>query len=163
MSNTNITNYQKILEFNKAFGVEGNDKPQFNIFDENPKLVNYRLSLILEEVKELQEAIQQKDLVETVDALADIMYVTLGAFTAIGVDADAAFDLVHKSNMSKLCISEEEAQQTVEWYKKNESHRYDSPNYRKSDDNIHWVVYNESTKKILKNINYSPVKFDSIL
>lgn len=157
------SNFQKILEFNKAFGVEGYDKPQFTIFDENPKLINYRLSLILEEVKELQDAIQQKDLTECVDALADIMYVTLGAFTAIGVDADVAFDLVHKSNMSKLCVSEEEAQKTVQWYKENEYHRYDTPNYRRSDDGIHWVVYNESTKKILKNVNYNAVSFESIL
>lgn len=158
-----LSNFQKILEFNKAFGVSSHDKPQLDIFDKDPKLVQYRLSLILEEVKELQESIEQKDFVECIDALADIMYVTLGAFTAIGIDADAAFDLVHKSNMTKLCTSEEEAQQTVQWYKDNESHRYDSPDYRKSDDNIHWVVYNKSTKKILKNINYSPVKFDTLL
>jgi predicted HAD superfamily Cof-like phosphohydrolase len=158
-----MSNYQKILEFNKAFGVETNNTPQLDIFDKNPTLINYRLSLILEEVGELQDAIKQKDFVETIDALADIMYVTLGAFTAIGIDADKAFDLVHKSNMSKLCISEKEAQDTVQWYKDNQSDRYDSPNYRKSDDNIHWVVYNESTKKILKNMNYSPVKFDSLL
>lgn len=158
-----MSNFKKILEFNKAFGVSSFDKSQFDLFDKDPKLVQYRLSLILEEVNELKDAIDQKNFVECIDALTDIMYVTLGAFTAFGVDADAAFDLVHKSNMSKLCISEEEAKKTVEWYKQNESHRYDSPNYRRSDDGIHWVVYNESTKKILKNINYSPVKFDSIL
>jgi predicted HAD superfamily Cof-like phosphohydrolase len=158
-----MSNFQKILEFNKAFGVASHEKPQLDIFDKDPKLIDYRLSLILEEVKELQESIEQKDFIECVDALADIMYVTLGAFTAIGIDADQAFDLVHKSNMSKLCCSEEEAKQTVQWYKENESHRYDSPNYRKSEDNIHWVVYNENTKKILKNINYLPVKFDSLL
>lgn len=158
-----LTNYQKILQFNKAFGVDQYDTPQFNIFDKDPKLIQYRLSLILEEVQELKDSIAQKDLGETVDALTDIMYVTLGAFTAIGVDADKAFDLVHNSNMSKLCTSEEEAQKTVQWYKENESQRYDSPSYRMSDDNVHWVVYNKNTKKILKNINYSPVKFDSIL
>ena len=158
-----LTNYQKILQFNKAFGVDQYETPEFNIFDKDPKLIQYRLSLILEEVQELKDSVSQKDFIETVDALTDIMYVTLGAFTAIGVDADKAFDLVHKSNMSKLCTSEEEAQKTVQWYKENESHRYDSPSYRMSDDNVHWVVYNKNTKKILKNINYSPVKFDSIL
>lgn len=158
-----LSNFKKILEFNKAFGVTTYDTPQHDIFDKDPKLINYRLSLILEEVQELKESIDQKNLTECVDALADIMYVTLGAFTAIGVDADEAFDLVHKSNMSKLCTSEEEAQKTVQWYKENESQRYDTPNYRRSDDGIHWVVYNESTKKILKNINYSPVSFNNIL
>lgn len=158
-----MSNFTKILEFNKAFGVDTYDKPQYDIFDRDPKLINYRLSLILEEVQELKESIEQKNLTECVDALTDIMYVTLGAFTAIGVNADEAFDLVHKSNMSKLCSSEDEAKRTVQWYKENEAHRYDSPNYRKSDDGIHWVVYNESTKKILKNVNYSPVSFKSLL
>jgi len=158
-----LTNFQKILEFNKAFGVDTHSTPQLNIFDKDPKLVNYRLSLILEEVKELEDSIKGKDFTECIDALADIMYVTLGAFTAIGINADEAFDLVHKSNMSKLCTSEEEAQETVKWYKENESARYDSPDYRKSDDNIDWIVYNRSKKKILKNINYSPVKFTSLI
>lgn len=158
-----MSNFVKILDFNKAFGVDTYNTPQHDIFDRDPKLINYRLSLILEEVQELKESIEQKNLTECVDALTDIMYVTLGAFTAIGVNADEAFDLVHKSNMSKLCFSEEEAKQTVQWYKENESQRYDSPNYRKSDDGVHWVVYNESTKKILKNINYSPVSFKTIL
>ena len=158
-----MSNFKKILEFNKAFGVSTHVTPQYDIFDKDQKLINYRLSLILEEVQELKDSIEQKNLVECVDALADIMYVTLGAFTAIGVNADDAFALVHDSNMSKLCSSEDEAIQTVEWYKKNESQRYDSPNYRRSDDGVHWVVYNESTKKILKNINYEPVSFNDIM
>jgi hypothetical protein len=84
-----------------------------------------------------------------------------GAFGAFGVHADIAFELVHKSNMSKLCKTEEEAIETVESYKKDS--RYDSPAYRLSDDGKHYVVYNQSTSKILKSINYSPVSFDSLL
>ena len=64
--------------------------------------------------------------------------------------------------MTKLCKSEEEAIQTVEWYKENES-RYDTPAYRLSDDKKYYVVFYDSTGNILKSINYKPVKFDSIL
>ena len=160
------TNFEKIGEFNKAFGVKEHDIPQQTIIKDDPKTIEYRLSLITEEYKELIEAVEQNDFVETVDALSDIMYVVLGMGRAIGVDLDKAFDIVHKSNMSKLCVSEEEAQQTVEWYKQQSAEgklSYDTPNYRKSDDGKHWVVYNESTSKILKSINYTPADFKSIL
>lgn len=80
----------------------------------------------------------------------------------LGINLDKSFDIVHKSNMSKLCTTEEEAQKTVQWYKDNDS-RYDTPNYRKSDNNQYWVVYNKSSGKILKSINYTPTNFISLL
>ena len=54
--------------------------------------------------------------------------------------------------MSKLCKTESEAQNTVQWYLENEK-RYDSPNYRKSDSGDYFVVYNKNTDKVLKSIN----------
>jgi hypothetical protein len=57
--------------------------------------------------------------------------------------------------MSKLCISEEEAKQTVEWYLKNEL-RYPSPAYKPTSDGTHWIIYEQSTGKVLKSINYTP-------
>ena len=66
--------------------------------------------------------------------------------------------------MSKLCKTEEEAQQSVEYYIQNkEQLGYDSPAYRRAPDGIHWVVYNESTKKILKSINWKPVDLTEIV
>jgi predicted HAD superfamily Cof-like phosphohydrolase len=155
------TNFEKIYEFNNAFGVKTNNTPQKDLFDTDKKLVEYRLSLVNEEVQELNEAVANKDFVETIDALTDILYVVYGFYTSIGIDADKAFELVHSSNMSKLCISEQEAKDTVDSYKTDS--RYDSPEYRLSDDDKHYVVFNKSTSKILKSINYSPVSFDSIL
>lgn len=154
------TNFEKVLEFNNTFDVETNFNVNKFVFDTSPDLINYRLSLILEEVKELEEAIKQKDFKETVDALTDILYVTYGAFTALGVDADSSFFKVHESNMSKICNSEEEAKETVEWYKSNEKQRYDSPCYKKVNNGVGFVVYNKSTNKVLKNINYIPVEFE---
>merc|ERR1719174_2582021 len=95
---------------------------------------------------------KEKDMVETVDALGDILYVVYGAGGAFGVNLDQAFDLIHKSNMTKLCKTEEEAKETVEWYKQNYT-----------PDGKYFVPFNASTGKILKSVNYSPVKFDSIL
>merc|ERR1711865_1137277 len=122
---------------------------------------------IKEEVQELADAMKEKDMVETLDALGDILYVVYGAGGAFGVDLDKAFDLIHKSNMTKLCATEDEAIKTVEWYKKNYTpggeYPYDTPEYRLSPDGKYYVPFNASTGKILKSVNYSPVKFDSIL
>jgi len=155
----NETNFEEVVNFNKSFGIKVFDKPQTNITKEDPALIKYRYDLIDEEVKELKEAIDNHDFTEIVDALGDILYVVYGMGSSIGVNLDNAFDIIHKSNMSKLCSTEEEAKETVNWYKKNET-KYDSPNYRKSEDGKKWVVYNKSTKKILKSINYNKVKFN---
>lgn len=156
------TNFEKVINFNKQFGITVHSKVQKNIFDDDPKLVKYRLDLILEEVNELKDAIEKKDMKEVIDGLADILYVTYGMGTSFGINTDKAFEIVHNSNMSKLCINEEQAKNTIEWYKKNEP-RYDSPTYRLSDNKKYWVVYNESSGKILKNINYIPANFDELL
>ena len=61
-----------------------------------------RVSLIKEELDELIEAMNKKDLVEVADALTDILYVTYGAGHAFGINLDECFEEVQNSNMSKL-------------------------------------------------------------
>jgi predicted HAD superfamily Cof-like phosphohydrolase len=159
-----LSDFEKVLQFNKSFGVKMNNTPQKNLLVEDPKMIEYRLSLVTEEYEELVEAIKQNDFTECIDALADITYVVMGFYAVLGVNADEAFDIVHKSNMSKLCVSEEEAKETVEYYMKNkEKLGYYTPAYRRADDGVNYVVYNESTKKILKSINYTPANFEALM
>ena len=155
------TNFDKVIEFNKAFEIEVNNYPQSNIYDTNPKLTKLRIDLIKEEVDELIAAVKEKNFTETIDALADILYVVYGAGASFGIDLNEALDIVHKSNMSKLCKTEEEAKKTVKWYKEH-SKKYDTPSYKKSKNNEYWIIYNKSTGKILKSINYIAAKFDTI-
>jgi predicted HAD superfamily Cof-like phosphohydrolase len=157
----NKTNFKKVIDFNNCAGHPVYDSPQKNIFNEKPDRVDLRLKLIEEEVKELKEAIQNKDFTETIDALSDILYVVYGAGAEFGIDLDKSFDLVHESNMTKFCKTEDEAKKTVENYKKNVS-RYKNPQYRKSPDDTHWVVYDKDTDKALKSINYTPVSFNNM-
>tara|TARA_B100000963_G_scaffold347175_1_gene353192 strand:+ start:2294 stop:2635 length:342 start_codon:yes stop_codon:yes gene_type:complete len=82
----------------QTFGQEVRTKASF---PENKK-IDLRLSLIKEELAELEEAIEKKDIKEVADALTDILYVTYGAGHAFGIDLDKCFDEVQKSNMSKL-------------------------------------------------------------
>ena len=277
------SNFIKVKEFNEVFGHPAPSANVRSIFTDSPKVVKLRNNLINEEFSELVDALENKDLVEIVDALSDILYVAYGLLVVYGVDGDEAYkralqakvdahnetadetgeetinlnektltnfkltrefccsnvfgdlilnnscipatffdvsqnmnfttfntfilefetelvnlarvsdyedfdgvvkttsqiiyltyilgllfgvdldvgvDLVHSSNMSKLCVSKEETEQTVEWYKTNEK-RYDSPNFRENAKGF--VIFNESSGKILKNINYKPVDLSALV
>ena len=82
----------------QTFGQEVKNKAEFP----NEKIVKLRFELIKEELEELNQAINDKDIKEVADALTDILYVTYGAGTAFGINLDKCFDEVHQSNMSKL-------------------------------------------------------------
>ena len=152
-----MSSFKKVCDFNKQFGVKQLPNPSL----EDEKFIDSRMALIREEMRELEDSVKNKDMVETVDALTDIMYVVLGMAYSLNIDLDKAFDIVHESNMSKMCCSEEKAIETVEWYKKNDN-RYDTPSYRKNE-NGNFIVYNESTRKILKSIDYTPADLACVI
>ena len=93
-----MTNFNKVGTFMKTFGQEVKNKPSFS----TDKINKLRLDLIKEELDELKEAMDNKDLLEVADALTDILYVTYGAGHAFGIDLDKCFEEVQNSNMSKL-------------------------------------------------------------
>ena len=93
-----MSNFRKVGTFMKTFGQEVKTKPSFS----TDKINKLRLDLIKEEIEELTEAMNNKDLLEVADALTDILYVTYGAGHAFGIDLDKCFDEVQNSNMSKL-------------------------------------------------------------
>ena len=93
-----MTNFQKVKTFMQTFGQEVKLKPSFS----TEKINDLRYNLIKEELEELKQAIENKDLLEVADALTDILYVTYGAGHAFGIDLDSCFKEVQNSNMSKL-------------------------------------------------------------
>ena len=93
-----MSNFSKVGTFMKTFGQDVKQSPSFS----TDKINQLRISLIKEELNELIEAMNKKDLVELADALTDILYVTYGAGHAFGVNLDKCFEEVQNSNMSKL-------------------------------------------------------------
>ena len=93
-----MTNFESVKKFMQTFGQEVRTNASFP----NDKIVSLRLDLIREELLELQEAIENKDIKEVADALTDILYVTYGAGHAFGINLDKCFEEVQNSNMSKL-------------------------------------------------------------
>ena len=93
-----MSNFSKVGNFMKTFGQEVKTKPSLS----TEKINKLRIDLIKEELEELTEAMNNKDLLEIADALTDILYVTYGAGHAFGIDLDQCFEEVQNSNMSKL-------------------------------------------------------------
>ncbi|MDA9975188.1 nucleoside triphosphate pyrophosphohydrolase family protein [Candidatus Pelagibacter sp.] len=93
-----MSNFNKVKTFMETFGQEVKIKPSFS----TDKINILRYNLIKEELEELKEAMENKDLLEVADALTDILYVTYGAGHAFGIDLDKCFEEVQSSNMSKL-------------------------------------------------------------
>ena len=93
-----MTNFNKVKIFMQTFGQEVKDKASFG----SEKINTLRYDLIKEELEELKEALDNKDLLEVADALTDILYVTYGAGHALGINLDKCFEEVQQSNMSKL-------------------------------------------------------------
>ena len=93
-----MTNFEKVGFFMKTFGQDVKQRSSFS----SDKINALRVSLIKEELDELIEAMNKKDLVEVADALTDILYVTYGAGHAFGINLDECFEEVQNSNMSKL-------------------------------------------------------------
>ena len=93
-----MTNFEKVGTFMKTFGQEVKENSSFS----TDKINELRINLIKEELDELIEAMNKKDLIEVADALTDILYVTYGAGHAFGINLDECFQEVQNSNMSKL-------------------------------------------------------------
>ncbi len=119
-----------------------------------------RIALLAEELDELREAIDDNDIIEVADALCDIQYVLSGAILEFGLGDKFKdlFDEVQRSNMSKVCHSESEANETVAHYAAKDG----TECYFKEEDGK-WLVYRKSDNKTIKSVNYSPADLKRIL
>jgi len=145
----------QVADFHRTFKHPILDTPQIP----SAERCSLRVSLIAEELKELEEAIEQKDIVAVADALADIQYVLSGAVLEFGLGEKfrALFDEVQRSNMSKACETIEAAEATVQHYEAKGTACY----YR--EDNGKYLVYRTADNKTLKSIFYSPADLEGIL
>ena len=156
------SNFIKTLLFGNSFNVTPTtildnftDPSFYQIFN------NYIDSLV-EAYNNLEAETKAGSFTNTINSTLEVLYLTYVIGGLLGINLDKSIKMVHESNMSKICSSEAEAQQTVQWYKENET-RYDSPCYRKSEFLDGYVVFNESTGKILKNVNYHAVDLSGFL
>tara|TARA_B110000263_G_scaffold232883_1_gene229287 strand:+ start:180 stop:551 length:372 start_codon:yes stop_codon:yes gene_type:complete len=93
-----MSNFKEVKKFMETFGQMVKTKPSFP----DDKTMQLRFDLIQEELNELKDAMDTKNLKEVADALTDILYVTYGAGYAYGINLDECFKEVQRANMSKL-------------------------------------------------------------
>lgn len=147
---------EMVGEFHSTFGHPLLNTPQIP----DSKRSELRVELIREELEELKEAIDERDLVGIADALCDIQYVLSGAVHEFGMGNlfDELFSEVQRSNMSKACVSAAEAQETIDYFKKEQG----VDCYYKEVDGK-FLVFRSSDDKTMKSINYSPARLKEIL
>ena len=103
--------FKQIARFNDLIGnTQGNkSEPDWDV-------AVHQLQLIHEEYSELIEGVNNNDLLECRDAVADILVTVYGFAHRMGFDADLDLEEVHDSNMSKFCSTIEDAVATQEAY-----------------------------------------------
>jgi hypothetical protein len=138
----------EVEEFNAVMGKPNNYTPV--IPDEKEWMFVY--NFILEELEEYKHACETGDIVEVLDALCDITYVSLGNGAMLhGLKNKVwpAYQEVQASNLSKACISEEEAQETV----RVRSTEQEEPCHYEQVGK-YYIVYRTRDRKVMKNVNY---------
>jgi predicted HAD superfamily Cof-like phosphohydrolase len=146
----------QVADFHRTFQHPILDSPTIP----NETRCKLRVALLAEELKELEVAIINNDIIEIADALCDLQYVLSGAILEFGLGEKFGelFNEVQRSNMSKACRSEEEAKATVDHYKNKDN----TECYYKEVDGK-WLVYRVADNKTIKSINYSPANLSGII
>ena len=138
----------EVEEFNHTMGKPNNYKPTIP----TRKEWQFVYDFVLEELEEYREACERGDIVEILDALCDITYVSLGNGAMLHGLKDKvwpAYQEVQASNMSKSCTDETEAELTVKVRSKEQG---EPCHYEKIGDR--WVVYRSRDRKVMKSVNY---------
>jgi hypothetical protein len=138
----------EVETFNATMGKPNNYEP---IIPEEKEWM-FVYNFILEELEEYKHACETGDIVEVLDALCDITYVSLGNGAMLHGLKDRlwpAYQEVQASNMSKACTSEEEAQETV---RVRSAEQKEPCHYEKVGG--YYIVYRTRDRKVMKNINY---------
>lgn len=146
----------QVAQFHRTFRLPILEQPTIPDSDR----CQLRINLLAEELKELEQAIADQDLVEIADALCDLQYVLSGAILEFGLASQfkQLFEEVQRSNMSKVCQTLADAEATLEHYlAKDGTKGFIEP----SDDQF--LVYRESDKKVLKSVRYSAANLKALL
>jgi len=148
----------EVEEFNNMMGKgdSNNTSPTIPKKEEWQFIVNF----IKEELDEYEEACKDNDIVEIADALGDIMYVLCNGILLHGLKDkfNEIYDEIQRSNLSKLCYTEDEAKESVSVRSKEKGW---DVHYEKI--NNHYVLYRSSDRKVQKSINFSSPNLKPII
>ena len=147
---------EKVKCFHEMFNAPVLETPQIP----SKERCDLRVTLIQEELDEMKEAIENGDVIEIADSLGDLMVVLCGSILEFGMGDkfNEIFENIHNSNMSKACVSQQEALATLSHYKQK-----DGTEGRYEEVNGKYIVYRSADNKVLKSIGYSPASLGDII
>mgnify|MGYP003974323539 FL=1 len=148
MKKSNVPFVNEVETFNATFNKPNNYEPTIP----EEKEWKFVYDFVLEELEEYRQACEKGDIVEILDALCDIAYVSLGNGTMLHGLKDKiwpAYEEVQASNMSKSCSTEKEAMETVTLRSKEQN---ELCHFEPVEDRF--VVYRTRDRKVMKSINY---------
>lgn len=150
-----LDSLNQVAEFHTTFKAPIMDTPQIP----SAERCQLRVALLQEELDELKQAIEDRNIIEIADALCDLQYVLSGAVLEFGLGEKfvSLFNEVQRSNMSKACNTEEQAKETATFYEEKGVDVF----YEKSGEKYN--VYRKEDHKVLKNKYYSPADLQTIL
>lgn len=138
----------EVEEFNSLMNKPNNYEPIIPAKHEWDFVYNF----ILEELEEYKHACETENIVEVLDALCDIAYVSIGNGAMLHGLKDKiwpAYMEVQASNLSKACSTQEEAQQTVEIRSQEQG---EGCHYEQVANK--YIVYRTRDRKVMKSVNY---------
>jgi RecB family endonuclease NucS len=149
MKKRHIEFIDEVEEFNRVMGKSYQNRSEPTI---NKKDADFVINFIQEELDELKEAVENKDIVEILDAICDITYVGLGNGVMVFGLKDKiqdAYAEVQTSNLSKICKTKEEAEETV---RIRSIEQGEDCHYEEVDGN--YIVFRTRDKKVMKSYLY---------
>ena len=145
---SNVPFVNEVEDFNNLMSKPNNYRPTIP----EKKEWQFVYDFILEELEEYKEACEKGDIVEILDALCDITYVSLGNGTMLHGLKDKiwpAYQEVQASNMSKVCKTQEQAARTVEV----RSEEQGEPCHWEQVGDM-YIVYRTRDRKVMKSLTY---------
>ena len=148
MKKLNVPFVNEVETFNATFNKPNNYEPTIP----EEKEWKFVYDFVLEELEEYRQACEKGDIVEILDAICDITYVSLGNATMLHGLKDKiwpAYEEVQASNLSKSCATEEEAMATIA---KRSKEQNEPCHFEKVGER--YVVYRTRDRKVMKALNY---------
>lgn len=156
-----VWNPNNETNFHKAMKLYAIKNLKLSTQNPDPSYIEHEESIDFDEqIYDLSHALLMCNTILVKSILVKMLFSLYGVGYFCGYDLDVLFAEIHRSNMSKLCNTEEEAIETVRWYFENQRDRYPEPVYCSVQNSDKWVVFDKTTDKRLKSIHYSPPRIN---
>jgi predicted HAD superfamily Cof-like phosphohydrolase len=88
---------EQVRDFHRACNL-----PRPDFLEVDWKEIQFRISLVVEELEEMEPALANRDLASVIDCYVDMMYFMIGSFVSLGLPFEPFWEEAHRANMEKV-------------------------------------------------------------